>query len=364
MRVLVYIGHPAQYHFFKYIIRGLESNGHTVLVIIKSKDILEDLVKQDGIKYVNIQTNVRKSKKLLILLSAFKRTLKIWKIARRNNSDLIIGTDASVAQASRLLGIKGVTVLEDDYDVIKNLAILTYPFSDSIVVPKVCSVGKWEAKKVGYDGYMKLAYLHPKYFYPDSEVLEKYMLHDKFCLIRLAKLTAHHDSGISGLDINIVLNLIGILKQKNIKVYISSEYKLDDRLNQYKLKIEVKDIHHVLANASMLISDSQSMSVKAAMLGVPSIRFSDFKGKISVLEELENIYHLTYGIKTEDIEALFAQLERMLNVDNIKDVYQQRRQLMLNDKIDVTAFFIWYIENYPRSKDLMKENPDYQYRFK
>jgi len=37
---------------------------------------------------------------------------------------------------------------------------------------------------------------------------------------------------------------------------------------------------------------------------------------------------------------------------------------MLADKIDVTAFFVWFIENYPDSAKIMKENPDYQYKFK
>jgi hypothetical protein len=37
---------------------------------------------------------------------------------------------------------------------------------------------------------------------------------------------------------------------------------------------------------------------------------------------------------------------------------------MIKDKIDVTAFMVWFIENYPESKRIMKENPDYQYKFK
>lgn len=37
---------------------------------------------------------------------------------------------------------------------------------------------------------------------------------------------------------------------------------------------------------------------------------------------------------------------------------------MLNDKIDVTAFLIWFIENFPESKDLMTENPDFQLQFR
>jgi hypothetical protein len=34
------------------------------------------------------------------------------------------------------------------------------------------------------------------------------------------------------------------------------------------------------------------------------------------------------------------------------------------EKIDVTAFMVWFIENYPESVKVIKENPDYQHRFK
>ena len=37
---------------------------------------------------------------------------------------------------------------------------------------------------------------------------------------------------------------------------------------------------------------------------------------------------------------------------------------MLAYKIDITAFLVWFVENYPVSAKIMKENPDYQNRFK
>ena len=33
-------------------------------------------------------------------------------------------------------------------------------------------------------------------------------------------------------------------------------------------------------------------------------------------------------------------------------------------KIDVTAFMVWFVENYPDSVKIMRENSDYQLRFK
>ena len=50
-------------------------------------------------------------------------------------------------------------------------------------------------------------------------------------------------------------------------------------------------------------------------------------------------------------------------MQNIKEEWQRRRQKMLSEKIDVTAFMVWFIENYPESVRVMKETPEYQYRF-
>ena len=91
---------------------------------------------------------------------------------------------------------------------------------------------------------------------------------------------------------------------------------------KYRLKINPLDIHHVITFASLYIGDSQSMAVEAAMLGVPSIRFNDFAGKISVLEELEHKYGLTYGIKTDQPERLFEKINELLAMPNLKVLKQ------------------------------------------
>lgn len=363
-RVLVYLGHPAQYHFIKHTIKKLREDGNEVRILIKTKDILEQLLKEDGLEYTNIQENVRKNSKWGILSASLKRTWAVYKEARRFKADILTGTDSSIAQAAWLLRKPAITTLEDDVEIVMNLAKLTYPFTTDIVVPTVCRVGKWDNKKIGYAGYMKLAYLHPNYFKPDKEILAKYGISGKYILVRLAKLSAHHDAGIKGLNTKLVDNIIDIASKNGLKVFISSESGIEERLKPYLLKIKHTDIHHLMAFASLLISDSQSMSVEAAMLGTPNLRYSDFSGRISVLEELEHNYGLTLGIKTNEPKRLIEQTNEILSNGNAAAVSQSKREKMLSEKIDVTAFLTWYIESYPESRKIMNENPDYQYRFR
>ena len=82
------------------------------------------------------------------------------------------------------------------------------------------------------------------------------------------------------------------------------------------------------------------------------------------LEELEHVYNLTYGIKVGQESKLISKLNLLLNIDNLNQEFQRRRQKMLADKIDVTSFLVWFMENYPQSVQTMKDTPDYQWKFK
>lgn len=364
MRILFYFGHPAQYLFLRASLKRLNSKGHEIKILIKTKDVLEDLLSEDGFPYTNILRQERGRSKLAIAKSLAKRSLVIFPILIKFKPDLIIGTDASIAQLGMLLNINRITITEDDYDVIKTLGKLTYPFTQTILCPSVCEVGRWEKKKIGYDGYMKLGYLHPNVFQDDLSIKNKYNLPEKYVLIRLAKLTAHHDFGVKGIDFTTLDRIILSLEKHSIAVFLSVEGDTREKYQKYLLDMDPSDMHHLLSKATLLISDSQSMSVEASMLGVPSIRISDFVGKISVLEELEQKYLLTFGVNPKHLDPLFSKMEELLNFKGLKQEFLRRKEKMLTDKIDVTAFLTWFISNYPSSAEIMKKNKDYQYKFR
>jgi hypothetical protein len=54
----------------------------------------------------------------------------------------------------------------------------------------------------------------------------------------------------------------------------------------------------------------------------------------------------------------------LLSQENLKEQWKIKRDRLLADKIDVTAFYVWFIENYPESAKIMRKNPEYQYKFK
>ena len=117
---------------------------------------------------------------------------------------------------------------------------------------------------------------------------------------------------------------------------------------------------HILGGAEMLISDSQTMSAEAALLGTPYIRFNDFVGRINYLEELENKYQLGIGIRSKDKELLFEKIDEFMQYENIRENWKVKRDFMISETIDLEKFMIWLFSNFPKSIEVLRENPDYQ----
>lgn len=355
-KILIYLGHPAQYHFFKNIIKLLKKEKVEIKIAIKTKDVLEKLLIEDKMDYINVLPKPRNSNKLSILWALIRRFVKLFTISVKFKPNLLIGTDASISWVGYILKIHAVTVLEDDEDIIKELSRLTFPYTNAIVVPESCEIKSYTHKVIKYSGYMKLSYLHPNY-------INNFNKPDKIFLIRLSSLNAYHDNNIRGINRNILKDVLEILNNYG-KVFISSEEELPINLREYQLVCKASEIHDYIKKSYLIISDSQSMTVEAAILGIPNIRYSDFVGSIGVLNELEYKYKLSYGIRPDNQEELINKINELINEENIFEIFQKRRIEMLNDKIDVSSFFSWFIYEFPKSFDIMKSKPNYQDRFK
>jgi len=364
MKILIQLGHPAHFHLYKNTIKCLEAKNHKVFVLIKKKDILEDLLINANIKYLNILPKGRKDSLFGIVSGIIKRFFSILKFTVSNKIDILTGSSTEVAQVGKFTGKRSIITGEDDADVVPNFIKLAAPFVDGYLSPIVCNNGKLDAITIKYHSYHELAYLHPNHFSPDKKVLEQYLDAEKpYVIIRFAKLNAHHDKGIQGINTEIAQKLIDILSL-NTDIYITSERELEPQFEKYRIKINPLHMHHVMAFAELYIGDSQTMAAEAGVLGVPFVRFNDFVGRIGYLRELEDIYQLGYGIKTNELEKLYSVVEGLINMPNRKEIYAQRRAKMLSEKIDYAQFLTWFIENYPDSAKIMRENPDYQYKFK
>ncbi len=364
MKILIYLAHPAHFHLFKNVIKILNSRNCNILITIQKKDVLEQLLIENNLPYYNILPKGRKKSGIGIFSGVVKRFFKHFIIMKQSNIDMIISSSGELGPIAKLLGIPFIMIFEDDLTLFPNYSNMLRPFVHTLLVPNPCNTGKLENKTIKYNGYQELSYLNPGYFTPDYSKVEKYFdLKRKNIIIRFAQLKAWHDNNIFGLTESIFERIIEILKPYG-KILISSEIALNSKYEKYFFNIPVSDMHHVLFFADMFIGDSQTMTAEAAVLGTPAIRFNDYVGKIGYLEELEHKYGLTYGIKPSEPEKLLRTIKKLISTPNLKGEWQRRRRKMLSEKIDVTAFMVWLAENYPKSIRIMKNDPEYQFKFK
>ena len=364
MKILVYLGHPAHFYNYKNSISNWKKDGHEVFILIKKKDVLEDLLKEANLPYENILTEGRSDTKLGMFAGMVKRAGRLLSFCLKNRPDILTGTSVENSYVGKLLHIPVVNINEDDAAVVPLYAKLSYPLANSILTPIVCDNGKWNEKSIKYQSYHELAYLHPNNFTADKKIVDKYFKSDKpYFLMRFAKLTAHHDSGIKGINTEIAEKIIEILKPHG-QIYITSERKLEAQFELYRIPINPIDMHHVMAFAQIYIGDSQTMAAEAGVLGIPFVRFNDFVGRIGYLKELEEVYQLGHGINTNESDKLFSVVTDLVNMPNRNEKFQLRRAKMLSEKIDFSKFLTWFIENYPESAKIMKETPEYQLKFK
>ncbi|MFM7015996.1 MAG: DUF354 domain-containing protein [Bacteroidota bacterium] len=336
-RIIIYMGHPAHFHLFKNTIFLLKNDGHDVKILIKKKDILEDLLKNQGWEYTNIHSKERGDSKFRIALALLKREWALLRIVLKYKPHLMAGTSAEITHIGKLTGIPSVVVNEDDAAVVPLFAKIAYPLATAILAPNCCDCGKWNYKKTGYESYHELAYLHPNHFTPDEKIVRQYIKEKDYIILRFAKLNAHHDEGRKGIDDALALQLIDVLAPYG-KVYITSERSLSNELEPYRININPLHIHHAMAFAKMYIGDSQTMAAEAAVIGTPSIRFNDFVGEISYLEELEHKYQLTFGIRTNQTDLLLSKTKELLEINNLKQLFEKRKQKLLNEKTDLSIY--------------------------
>ena len=334
MNILFDIGHPAHVHLCKNFIAYLNRTGHTVVVVTRNKDITNRLLEHYGIPFLCLSSPGQSFTGMFFEL--VRRDLQIWKLHQQHQFDIAFGTSVSNAHLSSISHVRSFTFNEDDDRVVPLFTYLTYPFTTTILNPDCIRSTQWAAKRVFYPSYHELAYLHPGNFTPDSHVIEKYGLEArKYVIFRCSALKAHHDVGAKGISTGLQETIHSVLAEYRI---VTS--KEGDPTSQ----IAPWDMHHVLAFAKMIISDSQTMTIEGAVLGVPSIRINTFVGKSTVIDELERTYKLAVGILPEQRAQIVQTLTEIVSDPHIEQIWQARRERLLDEKCDFAQWSIDYFE--------------------
>jgi predicted glycosyltransferase len=337
MKILVDINHPAHVHYFKNCIKILRQKGHQIVVTARDRCPVPQLLQAYEQDYYNRgKGSEHLLGKLLYMPAA---NLKILKIALKTKPDKFLSFGTPYPnQVAWLLRKPGINF--QDTENAGLMFAVSLPFSRVYCTPH-CFKRDLGKKHIRFNGYMELAYLHPNYFTPDETIYEYLGINkeEKYVVMRFVSWGASHDIGHKGISVEMKRKAVEQVSQF-ARVFISSESELPKDLKPYQIDIPPEKMHDALAYAALLYGESATMASECAVLGTPAI-YLDNKGR-GYTDEQEKKYGLVFNF-TESIhhqeESLCKAIE-LLKTPNLREQWQKRRQKMLSETIDVTAFMV------------------------
>lgn len=360
MRILIDMGHPAHVHVFKNFIWEMEKRGHNIKVTARDKDVTKQLLDAYHIPYEIV--GKRKKGKLSLIREWTDRTIKIRKIGKEFHADFYLGILNPATAFSAWINRK-FSLTFNDTEHATFAKFVTTPFTKFILTPS-CYRDEIGKKQIRYSGYHELAYLYPNRFKPNPSILTGLHLTEKdpFIIVRFVSWEASHDVGQRGLELETKRKAIKEF-EKYGRVFITSEKPLPEEFEKYRISVSPEKMHDLLAYATLLYGESATMASECAVLGTHAI-FCDFAGR-GYTDEEERVYDLVYNFKLDEQsqEKSVEKAVELLQDPDLKEKGQKKRKHLLGDKIDVTEFMVWFIENYPESVALVKETSGIQKEF-
>jgi uncharacterized protein len=360
VNILIDIGHPAHVHLFRPFAHCMINKGHQVLFTVREKECEIRLLDKEGFSYINLGRHYQSGIGKVFGLIRF--TIQLIFASIKFKPDIYLSHGSMYTAFASVLLRKPNIALEDTGN--PEQVKLYLPFTPAVIT-STCFRLDYGDKQVRYNGYHELAYLHPKHFKADISVLEELGVKpdDKYFILRFVSWDASHDTGHKGVTDANKSGLINELSKYG-KVFISSQKPLSTDLEPYCIPVQPHRMHDAIAFAWFLYGESATMASEAAMLGVPAIYLDD-TGRFYTTE-LEEKFGLVFNFsESEDDQgkSILKAIE-LAKADNIRQEWANRQKKMLSEKIDVTTFLCWFIEEWPESFRRVKENPDYPDNFK
>lgn len=355
MKIIIDIGHPAHVHLFRPFAKEMGKRGNSILFTYRIKEFEKELLDAYGFQSYCIGKHYKSSISKIFGLVKFVALILFVSLKFKPGIFLSHGS-MYAAQVSSILGKPHIS-LEDTGNMEQIRFYL--PFTEAVLTPDILNIDLG-TKQIPYRSFHELAYLLPEYFIPDRKIVANQNLkpNEKYAFIRFVSWHATHDKRQIGLTALEKEEIIEYLSLK-MKVLISSEGDLPFSLRKYMIHCKPQDIHHILAFAEIVISEGATMASEAAVLGTPAIYVNSIAacnneelGKYGVVHNFRNGF------------GVLNKIRELIGDSNFKELAKIGQQKLLSNKINLTEFLIWFVESFPGSFRTLKENPNYQDRFK
>lgn len=282
MNIWIDLGHIPQYNFYKRFIITLINQGHIVYLTVLNRGKLPKIVKYELGDYPNLNIEIigkhRLNRYSAIIETNFIRIPKLYFFIKNKKIDIAFANHHQTSLVAKLLRFPTYTFADDPQARIYPLLIKYSDKNHSLIYEDINNL------TLKNDNILPVlkewAYLSPKEFVPNVEVLEKYNVEPKkYIFLREVTVgTTNYVGQKAGAILHEVDNINKIHyiekgEKKTMKVLFSLERKntAKDYLQDWILLQEpIEDIHSLIYYSAGLVSSGDSMAREAALLGVPS----------------------------------------------------------------------------------------------
>lgn len=341
MRCLVFCNTPAHVHLYKHVVHELHDRGHEVRVLARDYGCTLALA-QDADLPVEVYGHTDTTKASL-LWSLPPQYLRIFRETRRFDPDVVLGIGAFAAPAGRLAGAETVLVHDSEPSTLDHRVATA--LADAILTPDTFRRDLGPKHRV-FHGFKESAYLHPAVFEPDPSVRQELGVGERpFAIVRLNAFGSHHDVAHEGFSTDQVERLLEDLARE-ATVFVSDEGgELDlGRLPTSRFDLHPARLHDALAEASLLVADTQTMVTEAALLGTPAVRSNSFVGA----DDMGNFVELERRGLVHNLADFGAVRETALDLLGDADAqrrWARRREDLLAETVNLTDLLVTVAEN-------------------
>lgn len=302
------LGHPAHYLTFRDVLKNSEKLGFKPFIFIQEKDVLKDLLLNDGFDFTTRYNKGTTFSRVSLLPRDIVYLRKLFK-----NKNIIANFAKCSPVGSCVAKSLNKRAIElDDTDPASGQIFLFRWTATEIWTPH-CYYRDLGSKHKKFKGLIQLAYLDPSVFKPDKSVPRSLGLLErgKPILIRIISYDASHDwkNWNNRDDFEIIVKKI----EKDYEIILSIEGKnYPKKWDKYIKKFRASDYHHILAYSKLYIGSGASSAAEASVLGVPSI-YTNYQ-KPGFIKWLEHKYGIIKSINSnnlsfEDVNRILEQKE-------------------------------------------------------
>lgn len=346
MRYVFFVNTPAQAHMYRGAVSRLADAGHDPVVLAREYGCTTTLLDYHDVPYqvYGARTDAQ--------WSWARRMPRHFagavRLARHHDPDVVFGKGVFATVTGTLLRVPAVVVVDSEPVPIEHTVSR---FAARTILSPAAFGRDLGPNHHRFHGFKESAYLHPDAFDPDPSVREALGLapDERFALLRFNAFNAHHDVGRSGIAPADRRTLVDRLSEE-LTVLVSAEGDTLDALSDGAADdVRAFDVHparwhDALAEASLVVADTQTTVTEAALLGTPAVRSNSFVGD----DDMGNFRELEAQGLVRNVETFEETLEVALSIardPSTADRWRRRRDDYVAETVDLTGLLVEVAEN-------------------